>query len=195
LIARHSFSTHLPDEELTAEFVAKRKKLNAKQQELFDFHLTMINYALERGYLFTRWQTIANTILFKDLDTISSSNNCQHQSVRRTIISIEINAAVPSVTTMTETAAGQPNLPLVSLPLDNDNLLGFLLKDWKDFPDIDIDPEHLPETQNDRVTRIYEETVQRQVTTPTAWYRFATLGRNFVPYITFEKLWTNFDHD
>ncbi|KAI2499304.1 hypothetical protein MHU86_15148 [Fragilaria crotonensis] len=30
----------------------------------------MLNYALERGYSFTRWQTIANTILFKDVDNV-----------------------------------------------------------------------------------------------------------------------------
>ena len=55
-------------------------------------------------------------------------------------------------------------------------------------------PEHLPERQNDRVKRIYEETVQpKEDTTPTVWNRFATLGRNIVPFITFEALWNNFD--
>jgi hypothetical protein len=39
------------------------------QRELFDFHLSLTNYALERGYSYTRWQTIAHTILFKDPDT------------------------------------------------------------------------------------------------------------------------------
>jgi hypothetical protein len=70
LIARLSFSSNLPDEDLTADFVAQRTELNVKQQDLFEFHLTMINYALERGYSFSRWQTIANTILFKDPDNV-----------------------------------------------------------------------------------------------------------------------------
>lgn len=36
------------------------------QQTLAWMHLSLLNYALERGYSFTRWQQIANTILFKD---------------------------------------------------------------------------------------------------------------------------------
>jgi len=96
---------------------------------------------------------------------------------------------------MTEAAAPQLKPSLLSRPPDSDNSFGFLLKDWKDFPHIDILPEYLPETQNDRVKRIYEETVPREDTTPTAWHRFATLGRNFVSFSTFETLWNNFDHD
>ena len=45
-------------------------ELNFKQRQLFELHLTMINYALERGYSYTRWKTIANTILFKDADNL-----------------------------------------------------------------------------------------------------------------------------
>jgi hypothetical protein len=96
---------------------------------------------------------------------------------------------------MTEAAAPQLKSSLLSLPPDNDNSFGFLLKDWKDFPDIDILPAYLPETQNDRVKRIYEETVQREDTTPTAWHRFVTLGRNFVSFSSFETIWNNFDHN
>ena len=96
---------------------------------------------------------------------------------------------------MTEAAAHQLNHSLLSIPPDNDISFGFHLKDWKDFPDIDIPPEHLHETQNDRVKRIYEETIQRQDTTATAWHRFVILGRNIVSFDTFEVLWNNFDND
>ena len=70
LIARHSYSSDLSDEELTPEFCAERDQLNSMQSDLFHFHLTMLNYALERGYSYRRWQTIANTILFKDNDNV-----------------------------------------------------------------------------------------------------------------------------
>jgi hypothetical protein len=70
LIARHSFTTDLFDDELTLEFKQQRDELNQKQQALFQLHLNMINYALERGYSYLRWQTIANTILFKDSDNV-----------------------------------------------------------------------------------------------------------------------------
>ena len=99
------------------------------------------------------------------------------------------------VTTMTEAAEPPSPVLLMSLPPDTDDSFGFLLKDWKDFPDIDIPPEHLSETQNERVKRIYEETVQRNDTTPTAWHRFATLGRNIMSFTQFESLWNNFDND
>ena len=70
LIARHSFSSLLPDDDLTPEFVIQRNELNSKQQDLFDIHLHMLNYALKRGYAYDRWKTIANTILFKDHDNM-----------------------------------------------------------------------------------------------------------------------------
>ncbi|KAI2501623.1 hypothetical protein MHU86_12821 [Fragilaria crotonensis] len=96
---------------------------------------------------------------------------------------------------MTEVTAPPSHTLLTSLPPDTDNRFGFLLKDWKDFPDTDIPPEHLPETQNDRVKRIYEETVHRNDTTPTAWHRFSTLGRNIVSFPNFEAIWKNFEND
>jgi hypothetical protein len=40
------------------------------QNDLRTLHLTLLNYALERGYSYKRWQTIANTILFKDPDNV-----------------------------------------------------------------------------------------------------------------------------
>ena len=70
LIAKHSFSSDLPDEELTPAFCAQRDEVNAKQKDLFHIHLTLINYALQRGASYTRWHTIVNTILFKDPDNV-----------------------------------------------------------------------------------------------------------------------------
>jgi hypothetical protein len=128
-------------------------------------------------------------------DTISSIKNLQHQSVRQPIYSSKLNEAVVHVTTMTETADPPFSTLLTSLPPDTDDSFGFLLKDWKEFPDINIPPEHLSETQNERVKRIYEETVQRNDTTPTAWHRFTTLGRDIVSFTDFEALWNNFDTD
>ena len=70
LIAKHSFSIDLPDDELTPEFCAQRDEVNSKQKDLFQIHLTLINYALQRGTSYTRWHTIVNTILFKDPDNV-----------------------------------------------------------------------------------------------------------------------------
>ena len=70
LVARHSYSSNLSDQELTPEFLAQRNELDSKQQELLTFHLTLVNYALSRGFSFRRWQTVANTILFKDPDNV-----------------------------------------------------------------------------------------------------------------------------
>ena len=70
LIAKHSYSSERPDDELTPEYCMHRDELNSKQTNLFELHLTLINYALERGTTYKRWQTIANSIIFKDPDTI-----------------------------------------------------------------------------------------------------------------------------
>ena len=70
LLAKHSYSSDLFDDELTPELQEQRDELNSKQQDLFDLHLTMLNYALARGYSYQRWRTIANTILFKDKDNV-----------------------------------------------------------------------------------------------------------------------------
>ena len=84
LLARHKYSNEpdeTPDSEphdhvgqtLTEEsppaledLSAKKRELDHMQQSLIDLHLNLINYALERGYSYRRWQTIANTMLFKD---------------------------------------------------------------------------------------------------------------------------------
>ena len=75
LIARHEYSE---DEEASGEPesittqvpTSKRAEWDHMQRALRIFHLDLINYALERGYSFQRWQTIANTILFKDKDNV-----------------------------------------------------------------------------------------------------------------------------
>jgi hypothetical protein len=40
------------------------------QQQLFELHLNLLNYALKTGYSYRRWQTIANAILFNDDDNV-----------------------------------------------------------------------------------------------------------------------------
>ena len=70
LIAKHSFSSPLSDDELTPEYCLQRDELNSKQADLFELHLALINYAMERGTTYKRWQKIANSILFKDPDNI-----------------------------------------------------------------------------------------------------------------------------
>ena len=81
LIARHKYSlvtdedppdqptqrrdedgAHNPEENLAE----KKRELDHMQQSLLKLHLQLINYALERGYSYRRWQTIVNTMLFKD---------------------------------------------------------------------------------------------------------------------------------
>ena len=66
LIGRHTHSIEAADDQLPPEFVAIRNELDQKQAELREFHLRLINYSLERGYSYQRWQKVANTVLFKD---------------------------------------------------------------------------------------------------------------------------------
>jgi exonuclease III len=61
LVAKHNAS-EAPEED------QEKLRLDGIQKQLCDLHLQMINYALERGYSYQRWQTVANTILFKDPD-------------------------------------------------------------------------------------------------------------------------------
>jgi exonuclease III len=46
---------------------ALKKEIDQKQRELLDLHVTMMNYALSRGYSYTRWQTVANTMILKEV--------------------------------------------------------------------------------------------------------------------------------
>ena len=64
MIARHQYTE--VSEADTRALRIKRDELNKKQKAIFEVHLALINYALSRGYSFQRWQTVANTMLFKD---------------------------------------------------------------------------------------------------------------------------------
>ena len=70
LIARHEYSFDASDDQVTAEMAQLKAELDSKQAAMRAVHLTLINYALEQGYSYRRWQTIANTILFKDADNV-----------------------------------------------------------------------------------------------------------------------------
>ena len=45
--------------------LALKADYDSMQQSLAELHLSLLNYSLERGYSYTRWQSIANTTLFK----------------------------------------------------------------------------------------------------------------------------------
>jgi hypothetical protein len=64
LIAKHQYS-NIPEDE-DEEHKANREELNKMQADLFQLHLCLINYALQRGYSYRRWQKVANSILFKE---------------------------------------------------------------------------------------------------------------------------------
>ena len=75
LIARHEYSSDEDDDGTQAATTpnpadlpttSKKDEWNHMQNELFDLHLNLLNYALERGYSYKRWQTIVNSVLFKD---------------------------------------------------------------------------------------------------------------------------------
>ena len=40
------------------------------QSDLRDVHLTLLNYALQRGYSYVRWQQVSNAMLFKEENNI-----------------------------------------------------------------------------------------------------------------------------
>ena len=69
LIARHRYS-NLPEED-DEEYRQNHDRLNRMQKDLLDLHLTLLNYALTRGYSYNRWKKVANTILFKDPGVIN----------------------------------------------------------------------------------------------------------------------------
>ncbi|KAI2507028.1 hypothetical protein MHU86_7413 [Fragilaria crotonensis] len=70
LIARHSYPSEAADEDLTPDYREKQDTLNYRQQALRSLRLALINYSLERGYSFQRWQKVVNTMLFKDPDNV-----------------------------------------------------------------------------------------------------------------------------
>ena len=61
LIARHEFSIDASEEDITEEMAQQKSELDHKQAALRAVHLTLVNYALEHGYSYRRWQTIANS--------------------------------------------------------------------------------------------------------------------------------------
>jgi hypothetical protein len=70
LVARHEYSDDEDEPEVTTPTnvddptpPSKRDEWNHLQNELFDLHLNMLNYAIERGYSYKRWQTIVNSVL------------------------------------------------------------------------------------------------------------------------------------
>ena len=44
----------------------KERSWIEKLADLLEVHLKLLNYALQRGYSYTRWQQVANTIIFKE---------------------------------------------------------------------------------------------------------------------------------
>ena len=58
-MARHAYSDFHPDD-------PNRIKWDAMQGDLRALHLTLMNYALTRGYSYTRWQQVSNAMLFKE---------------------------------------------------------------------------------------------------------------------------------
>jgi hypothetical protein len=64
IIAQHSFCSTAADDYLTSAFLAQHDELDRKQADLFDLHLLLINYPLERGYSYKRWHAIANRSIF-----------------------------------------------------------------------------------------------------------------------------------
>ena len=64
LAARHQHSeVDLNDSE---QDQSDKAELDRMQRELMLLHLRMINYALVRGYSYRRWQTVANSMIFKE---------------------------------------------------------------------------------------------------------------------------------
>jgi hypothetical protein len=75
LLARHEFSD-LPDRD------PRRAELEQKRDEILQLHFQMINYALENGYSYTRWQQIANAMLFKEQEQHKDSSDACDTSIR-----------------------------------------------------------------------------------------------------------------
>ena len=63
LIARHEYSERHPDDALRIQW-------DQMQSDLRDVHLALLNYALQRGYSYSRWQQVSNAMLFKEENNI-----------------------------------------------------------------------------------------------------------------------------
>jgi len=63
LIVRHAYSELRSDE-------PARIKWDSMQLDLRTLHLSLTNYALQRGYSYSRWQQVSNAMLFKEENNI-----------------------------------------------------------------------------------------------------------------------------
>ena len=59
LLARNEYSD-LPDRD------PRRAKIEQQRNDILNLHFQIINYALDRGYSYKRWQNVVNTMLFKE---------------------------------------------------------------------------------------------------------------------------------
>jgi hypothetical protein len=76
LLARHKYSTAVDNTATASQSESAsddkptdyelKLEYDQMQQSILRVHLHLVNYALERGYSFRRWQKVANTILFKE---------------------------------------------------------------------------------------------------------------------------------
>ena len=70
LTARHQYTNVEHEAEEETEEMRKQTEWNHMQSCMLDLHVRMLNYALERGYSYQRWQTVINTILLKDANNV-----------------------------------------------------------------------------------------------------------------------------
>lgn len=70
LTANHQYSNVDNEGGEETEDSQNQTQWNHMQSRMLTLHVQMLNYALERGYSYTRWQTVINTILFKDMDNV-----------------------------------------------------------------------------------------------------------------------------
>jgi hypothetical protein len=75
LIARHAHSDLHPDDPL-------RILWDQMQSELRMVHLSLLNYALFRGYSYERWQQVTNVMLFKEAGNIQIHRTRCHTHLR-----------------------------------------------------------------------------------------------------------------
>ena len=68
LIARHQYSE--VDQNDNENLQSSKSELDMMQRELRTLHLRLMNYALARGYSYHRWQTVANSMIFKEAGNI-----------------------------------------------------------------------------------------------------------------------------
>lgn len=94
--------------------------------------------------------------------------------------------------TMSAGAAAPPSPTMAYVPPDGDPVFGFLTTKWIEPPAF-ASIRH--EIDEDRQNCLVMETTYRQHTTPTAWYRYCTLGRFTVDGNTFDTIWNEFEVD